>query len=125
MTQREFLNAVINANISEEMNAHAQKQIAAIDKRNATPSKAELAKRAEGEKLRAMIMGVLNAAEMPMTAASIAAACGVTTAKATPQLTKLVSAGEVAKSEVKVKGEGKKSAYAVAAAEVAAEDEGE
>lgn len=122
MTQREFFNAVVNANISEEISEHAKKQIAAIDKRNATPTKAEIEKQASNDRLKAMIMGVLSASEMPMTAAAIGVACEVSTAKASSMLRQLVEVGSVEKSEVKVKGEGKKTVYAAVAAE---EEEGD
>lgn len=113
MTQREFLNAVVKANISEEVNTAAAKYLAAIDKRNATPTKAELAKRAENEAIKAEIVKVLADGAVRV-ASDIGARVGVSTAKASSLLRQMGEAGQVTISEVKVKNSGKVKGYAIA-----------
>lgn len=124
MTMREFCNAVINAGVSANVTEFAQKEIAKLDKRNATPSKADREKAAENELIMAKLMGVLNAAEAPMVAADLAAAVGVNTQKASALLLKLCAAKFVVQGEIKVKGR-KVKAYAVTSHEDSAEDSAE
>lgn len=112
MTKREFLNAVIDASLSDEMTAFAKKEIAALDKRNATPSKAEIAKRAENEKLKTDIVSVLADGAVRV-ASEIAATVGMTTSKASALLRQMSEAGTVVTSEVKIKGRGKVKGYAL------------
>lgn len=38
MTNREFFNAIINANVNDELTAHATAELAKLDKRNAQRS---------------------------------------------------------------------------------------
>lgn len=121
MTQREFFNAVINAKVSDELTEFATAAIAKLDKRNATPSKADKEKAAANELIMAKLMGVLNAAEAPMVAADLAAAVEINTQKASALLLKLCAAGSVVQSEVKIKGRGKVKAYAATSAENSAE----
>ena len=112
MTQREFLNAVVKANISEEVTASANKYLAAIDKRNATPTKAELAKRAENEALKTDIAKVLADGNMRV-ASEIGAVIGATTSKVSALLRQMVDAGIVNSIEVKQKGKGKVKGYVI------------
>jgi len=120
MTKREFLNAVVDANLSEEMSAFAKKEIASLDKRNATPSKAEKEKRAENEKLKVAIAAVLADGTVRV-ASEIASTVGMTTSKASALLRQMSEAGAVAVSEVKIKGKGKVKGYALVTTEADSE----
>lgn len=123
MTMREYHNAVINAAISDEMTETAKKEIAKLDKRNATPTKAEREKAEQNGLIKAKIIGVLAASETPMVAADIAAAVDVSTQKASALLRQLCESGNAVQSEVKIKGKGKVKAYAATSAEAEAETE--
>lgn len=117
MTQREFFKSVIESAISEEMTTYAEAQIAKLDKRNATPTKAEIAKRAENESLKAQIAQILADKGVVMTAAEIAQFVSATTAKASAMLRQMSEAGIVTVSEVKIKNKGKVNGYALAEVE--------
>lgn len=115
MTKREFLNAVIDLAASEELTTFAQAEIAKLDKRNATPTKADLAKRAENEALKAQIAEVLSDGTVK-TAAEIAQWASATTAKVSSMLTQMSKAGQVTVTKVKAaSGKGKVNGYALAA----------
>ena len=114
MTKREFLNAVIGLAASEELTTFAQAEIAKLDKRNATPTKADLAKRAENEALKAQIAEVLSDGTVK-TAAEIAQQISATTAKVSSMLTQMSKAGQVTVTKVKAaSGKGKVNGYALA-----------
>ena len=113
MTTREFLNAVIEANISDELNDQAQAMIANLDKRNAkrasTPSKTAVA----NEPIKASIVDLfVNGGNK--TASEVAVALTITTQKASALLRQLVENGTLTSTEVKVPKKGKCKAYALA-----------
>ena len=93
MTNREFYNAVVANEISEEVIAHATNALAKLDERNAkranTPSKTQIANE-------------------PMLASEIANAVGISTPKASA-LAKKVDGVQV--TDVKVKGKGTQKGY--------------
>jgi len=122
MTQREFFTAVVNANLSDEMTAHATAEIAKLDKRNATPSKAEREKAEQNNVLKAQILGILSALDEgeAVSAAFVAETIGVSVQKASALLRQICEAGLATQSEAKVKGKGKVKVY-VATAPVPAE----
>lgn len=117
MTMREYHNAIIEANLSDELTEVAKKEIAKLDKRNATPSKAEKEKAEQNERIKAQMVGILKASEVPMVAADVAAAIEISTQKASSLLRQLVADGVANQTEVKVKGKGKVKGYALAVAE--------
>lgn len=121
MTQREFYNSVINAEISEEMTTFARERIAVLDKRNHTPSKADKEKAEQNGLHKAKMIGVLRASETAMPASEIAAAVEISTQKASALLRQLVADGQAVQSEIKVKGRGKVKAYALATVETESE----
>ena len=108
MTQREFLNAVIESAISDELTAFAQDAIAKMDARNAkrasTPSKAQIA----NEAVKAQILGVLT--DEPQTASEIAVKCEISTQKASSLLARMDGLNV---TDVKVKGKGKVKGYSL------------
>lgn len=111
MTTREFLNSIINAEISDEITAQAQDMLTKLDARNAkrasTPSKTAVA----NEPIKASIVAILG--NEPKTAAEIGAALELTTQKASALLRQLAEDGKVTVTEVKVKGKGKCKGYTV------------
>ena len=121
MTNREFYNAIVNGNITDEVIAHASEAIEKLDKalenrKNKTSPK-EKEKAAENAKFDETVIGVLT--NEPQIEADIASALGVTGPKARASLKRLVEAGVVTKSEVKVPKKGTVKAYALAPAETA------
>ena len=121
MTNREFYNAIVNGNITDEVIAHASEAIEKLDKalenrKNKTSPK-EKEKAAENTKFDETVIGVLT--NEPQIEADIASALGVTGPKARASLKRLVEAGVVTKSEVKVPKRGALKAYALASAETA------
>ena len=110
MTKREFLNTVITANLSDEMDEFAQAQLAKLDainekRRNTISKKAQenlpLIKKIESEILT----------DEPMTATIVGEALGVSTQKASALLRKAVEEGKASKTDVKVKGKGTQKGY--------------
>lgn len=109
MTQRDFYNAVINANISEEMSSFASEAIAKLDERNAKraskPSKTQIA----NEPIVKAISEVLTSE--PMLASKIAELCEISTQKASALVKKVEGVQSV---DVKVKGKGTQKGYFLA-----------
>ena len=112
MTNREFFNAVVNANISEEITTHAKEQIEKLDTRNAKrsskPSKAQL----ENESIKDKILATLE--NKAMFAAEIANELDISTNKAAALCKQLVDSGQVKVTEVKVPKRGKCKQYSLA-----------
>ena len=119
MTKREFLNAVITGKITEEEIAFAQKEIAALDARNAkraaTPSKTQLA----NKPLKAEILAKLKEINDFRTAGEVSSWFGlddegkpkVSVQKASSLLRQLVAGNELEQTEIKVPKKGKQKAY--------------
>lgn len=113
MTNREFFNAIINANINDEITAFAQAGIEKLDKRNADrsakPSKTAL----ENAPIKEAIAKVL-AETADIQASEVGIACNISTAKAAGLLRQMVEGGVVTSSEVKVPKKGKVKVYRLA-----------
>lgn len=115
MTNREFYEAVINANINEELTAKAQSLIEGLDHTNELRKVANAKKAAEKEATKAPIREAIVACitEEPKTATTLIAEAGVEIKpQAIPSLLKaLVAEGVISKGEVKVTGKGKQVGY--------------
>lgn len=115
MTNREFYEIVINANISEDATAHAQNALAALDHTNelrkARTAEKAAAKAAERAPLRESIANAMTAE--PQTATMLIEAAGVELKpQAIPSLLKpLIESGEVNRVEMKIPGKGKQVGY--------------
>ena len=121
MTKREFLNEVIAAGVSEAITEFAQKEIAALDARNAkraaTPSKTQLA----NEPLKAEILAKLKEINDFRTAGEVSSWFGlndegkpkVSVHKASSLLRQLVAGNALEQTEIKVPKKGKQKAYRV------------
>lgn len=121
MTNREYHEAIIRANISDEITAYARDEIAKLDKRNEnrknTPSKTAQA----NEPIKASIVNYLSEHEGRHLANAIANALGLTTAKASALCGQLVKANLIHEDKVKVAKVGIRSAYSAIPAENKAE----
>lgn len=121
MTNREFYTNIVNGTITEAEKEFALAAIAKMDeaneKRKNKTSPKEKEKAAENAKFDETVIGVLT--NEPQIEADIASALGVTGPKARASLKRLVEAGVVTKSEVKVPKRGALKAYALAPAETA------
>lgn len=112
MTNREFFEAIINGEISEEIVAKAKEELVKLDARNSKRAEAKATKR---EVEYAPIEdAILKALEGTMTTSEIAKATGLTTNKVSPRCKVLVEKGILTESEVKVKGSGVRKAYTLA-----------
>ena len=118
MTNREFYQAVIDANINDELTAFATAGIEKLDhtnslRKDATAKKA-LEKEAERAPIREAIMAVMTTE--PKTATTLIAEAGVEIKpQAIPSLLRgLCEEGIVVKTEVRVTGKGKQRGYALA-----------
>ena len=113
MTKREFLNAVIEANVNEELSAFAVEEIAKLDKRNqaksSKPSKVAIA----NEPIKKAIVDVLTE-KGGLTASDIGVALEITTQKASALCRQLTEGGVLVATEVKVPKKGKVKAYNIA-----------
>lgn len=112
MTNREFFNAVINANVNDELTKHATDELEKLDKRNAQrsskPSKTQL----ENEPIKAHLLEIL--AVKPMTASEIHEVdAGLSTQKISSLCRQLVDAGKLTVEEVKVPKKGKQKQYSL------------
>lgn len=115
MTKREFYEAVINANINDEITAQAQAFIEGLDHTNELRKVSAAKKAAEKEAVKAPIREAIVACitDEPKTATTLIAEAGVELKpQAIPSLLKaLVAEGVIAKTEVKVTGKGKQVGY--------------
>ena len=126
MTNREFLTAIANSSLSDDLTAYAAEQIVKLDMRNAARKEKQSSKPSktaiENEPIKASIMEFLSKQSEPVIACVIGEGVNITTAKASSLLTQLVKSGKVVKSEVKIPKKGKTAAYAVALTETADEE---
>lgn len=122
MTNREFLTAIANSSLSDDLTTYAAEQIAKLDMRNAARKEKQSSKPSktaiENEPIKAAIMDFLSTQTEPMIAADIAENVHITTAKASAMLRQLADDGKVIKSEVKVPKKGKVKGYAVSMTDV-------
>lgn len=101
MTNREFFNAIINANVSDELTAHATAELEKLDKRNT---------HLENEPIKAHLLEIL--AVKPMTASEIHEAdASLSTQKISSLCRQLVEAGKLAVEDVKIPKKGKQKQY--------------
>lgn len=116
MTNRQFLTAIVEGKVTEEVIKHAEAQLTALDARNEkrknTPSKTAVA----NEPIKAAIVEFLATQTEPVLADVVFAAGieGVTSpAKAIALLTQLAADNKVSKTDIKVKGKGVRKAYSI------------
>lgn len=115
MTNREFLNAIVEANVNDELTAFAQAELEKLDHTNelrrAKSAEKSAEKQAEKEPLRQAIYAVIS--DEPKTATMLIEEAGLELKpQSIPSLVKsLVEAGQVNKVDVKIKGKGTQRGY--------------
>lgn len=110
MTNREFFNAIINANVNDELTNHATAELEKLDKRNAQrsskPSKTQL----KNEPIKAHLLEIL--AVKSMTASEIHEAdADLSIQKISSLCRQLVEAGKLTVEEVEVPKKGQQKQY--------------
>ena len=113
MTNRDFLNAIVTANLSDEITEKAQAMLAQMDARNekraSTPSK----KSVENAPLKDAIVALYTDEVKTLTASEVGAHLEVSTQKASALLRQMVEGGVLTAEEVKVPKKGKVKAYSL------------
>ena len=109
MTKREFLNAILTGNLTDEVLTHATEELEKLDalneKRRNTPSKKDI----ENAPLKEALVALLS--ETPTTAADLAVKVELTVQKTSALLRQLVDEGKAVASDVKVPKKGTQKAY--------------
>ena len=110
MTQREFYNAIINANVSDETIEFAKNEIAKLDARNDkrrnTLSKEQIA----NEGVKGQIVDFIADKESVL-ASDIANGLGISTQKVSALCKQLIENGTLKVEDVKIKGKGVVKGY--------------
>lgn len=117
ITAREALTAIINGNITAEVIAYAEGEIAKMDARNAKRKTAEGTIKEENKPLADAILATLTNGAMIST--DLAKAVGVGSQKLNGTAGEMVKLGMLTKRKVKVKGNGERTEYALATAPTA------
>lgn len=102
MTNREFYQSIVSADISEELTAFATEAIAKLDKRNEVRSSKPSKKAIENAPLKEAIMAFASGQETVFTAKAVAEALSITTQKASSLLRQLVEEGKLTSADAKV-----------------------
>lgn len=115
MTQRTFLEMVVNANISDEMTAYAMERIKHLDEVNEhRKAKGSKTQRANVEVKKAILA---NLEENTVYTASQVAEMGIegitSTQKASALLRQMTETGELTVTDIKIKGKGKVKGYSL------------
>ena len=110
MTNREFYNAIVKANLGEEITNHALAEIGKLDAKNTKRKETETKEQKENKVLMGTILANLSAGT-PTMASTLGTILGVSTQKASALCTLLVKEGKVVATDVKVKGKGTVKGY--------------
>ena len=115
MTQRTFLEKVVNANISDEMTAYAMERIKHLDDVNEhRKAKGSKTQRANAEVKKAILASL---EENTVYTASQVAEMGIegitSTQKASALLRQMTETGELTVTDIKIKGKGKVKGYSL------------
>jgi hypothetical protein len=115
MTNREFFNAVIKANINANLTAHATAEIAKLDKKNAKRKATEGQVKEENKPIAEAIVKAL--ADGRMLSVDLAKFISQTTQKTNGVAGEMVKLGVLGKEKIKVKGKGEQTVYFLAPTE--------
>lgn len=114
MTSREYFNAVLNAHISEEMDATSAEFIARLDAKNAKRKSTESKDKREARERREAVLAFLrNHADHVYTRDEISVKVGITVGQVSAACKSLIAEGIVTKTEVKV-DKARKVGYSIA-----------
>ena len=111
LTNRQALTKVIGGEITDEVKAWAEGEIAKLDKKNAKRKTAEGEIKAENKPIAEAILSALENGSM--LSADLAKSIGQTTQKTNGVAGEMWKLGMLTKSKVKVKGKGEQTAYAL------------
>lgn len=127
MTMKEFMNAVVKANISAELTAYAIAEIKKIDDKNkARKTKQTATQKANAELLTSIIVEMIDgglADSGYTTAGQVATVFGISTQKASAILQGGVKSGVLTSAEVKIKGKGKVIGYSAVISDTQTEED--
>lgn len=123
MTNREFLNSVINNNIDTAVIDFAENQLAKLDERNKKRSSTMNARQKENESIKAEIIDFIKENGQSVVASEIGEQFGFSTQKASALLRQLAESGTLNVDTVKIPKKGKVKAYSLADNEVTADTE--
>jgi hypothetical protein len=110
MTNREFYNAIVKANLGEDITNHALAEIGKLDAKNTKRKETETKEQKENKVLMGTILANLSAGT-PTVASTLGTILGVSTQKASALCTLLVKEGKAVVTDVKVKGKGTVKGY--------------
>ena len=122
MTNREFLNEIVKANLSTAVTDHAKAEIAKLDARNAKRKAAEGEIKEENKPIAKAILEALSGGKT-MLSTELATAINQTSQKTNGVALEMCKIGTLVKSKIKVKGKGELTAYTIAVKETAEEVE--
>lgn len=125
MTNREFLNSVINNKIDTAVIDFAENQLAKLDERNKKRSSTMNARQRENETLKGGIVGFIEENGQSVVASEIGEQFEISTQKASALLRQLAESGTLTVDTVKIPKKGKVKAYSLADNEVTADTESE
>lgn len=113
MTNREFLTAIANGTINDEVIAHATASIEKLDAANLARKNKPSKKALENAPIIEQIVNEVLTVDTPMTAGQVAEAVGISTQKASALLRSIVAAGTAVATDVKLAGKGTCKAYSL------------
>lgn len=116
MTSREFFNAVIEGNITDEIKDFAKSQIEKLDSKNAKRKSTDSKTQKENKAIKTSLLATMEKDKV-YTASEVAGMeidGIISTQKASALLRQLVEEGKLVSEEVKVKGKGKVKGYRLA-----------
>ena len=116
MTQREFLNKVIEANVNDELTAYATSALDKLNERNAKRKTSMTPSQKANAEIMPKITDFVREQEGAVLASTVAEHFDFSTQKASGLLNLLVKDGTLTATEVKVPKKGKRKAYTVTTA---------
>ena len=123
MTNREFLNSVINNKIDTAVIDFAENQLAKLDERNKKRSSTMNARQKENENIKTEIIDYIKENGQSVVASEIGEQFGFSTQKASALLRQLAESGTLNVDTVKIPKKGKVKAYSLADNEMTADTE--
>lgn len=112
MTTREYFQTVLDAHLSDEMDAASTTLLKKLDERNEKRKSADSKAKQETAARRAIVLKFLQENEGQFTRDDIAAATGLTVGQAQSAALTLYNEGKATKSEVKI-DKAKRTVYAL------------
>ena len=122
MTNREFLNKVMNNNIDTAVIEFAKNQLAKLDERNKKRSSTMNARQKENETIKAEIIDFIKENGQSVVASEIGEQFEISTQKASALLRQLAESGTLNADTVKIPKKGKVKTYSLAGNEMTEND---